>query len=85
MHQILNETQHKRIVALASAAIIFALFALWQLGNNIFVDGKFVGFDAAKQYIYLYSSCTLMLCAVVVITIRSFQDNAHLKFIASHD
>jgi len=85
VHQILNETQHKRIVALASAAIIFALFALWQLGNNIFVDGKFVGFDAAKQYIYLYSSCTLMLCAVVVITIRSFQDNAHLKFIASHD
>ncbi len=85
MNNTLKENQHKRIVALSTVALILGYFALWKLGEQIFVDGVFVGWVDAKQSIYLFSACTLMVCSVVVIAVRSFQDDAKIRYLENHD
>ena len=85
MNRLLKENQHKRIIALSAMSLIFAYFVLWKLGEQIFAGGQFAGWDSARQAIYLFCACTLMVCAVVLIAVRSFQDEARMKYLDDHD
>ena len=72
----LRETQHKRVVVLAASTIVFCLFSLWQLSSRIFEVGYTAGFEFTNRELYLFSSCTLIFMTVIVLLVRSFQDNA---------
>jgi diguanylate cyclase (GGDEF)-like protein len=80
-----KQMQHKRVMALSAALVVFALFALWQLGNSMVENGSFIGLAAAHQPIYQFAACTLMLCAVVTIATKSIQDNGTAIHFERHD
>jgi len=81
----LKYNQHKRVVALSVALIIFTMFALWQLAHNITYNGKFIGMELAGPYLFQFAACTLMLCAVVIIAVKSVQENSITKHYEQHD
>jgi len=81
----LRETQHKRVVMLAASTIVFCLFSLWQLSSRIFEVGYSAGFEFTNREIYLFSSCTLIFMTVIVLLVRSFQDNAAIRYFEYHD
>ena len=81
----LRETQHKRVVMLAASTIVFCLFSLWQLSSRIFEVGYTAGFEFTNREIYLFSSCTLIFMTVIVLLVRSFQDNAAIRYFEYHD
>ena len=81
----LRETQHKRVVMLAESTIVFCLFSLWQLSSRIFEVGYSAGFEFTNREIYLFSSCTLIFMTVIVLLVRSFQDNAAIRYFEYHD
>ena len=68
----LQEMQHKRIVMLASAALVFAVFATWQLFSGYFNSGT--SEFAHSSNLYLLSCIILMVMAIVIMMLRSFQD-----------
>ncbi len=73
----IQEKQHKRIVMLSSAALVFAAFATWQLFSGFFqhnsIAASVVPAPPAMN-IYLLSCITLMIAAIVLMMLRSFQD-----------
>ncbi len=73
----IQEKQHKRIVMLSSAALVFAAFATWQLFSGYFQTNTIAASVAAvpvANNIYLLSCITLMIAAIVMMMLRSFQD-----------
>lgn len=73
----LQEQQHKRVVMLSAAALVFAAFATWQLFSDVFTEGS-LGSGYTSR-IYLLSCITLMIAAIVVMMLRSFQDYRAIK------
>lgn len=81
----LQEWQHRRIVMLGSAALVFAAFALWHLFSGAFAEMRFVGWHGASRNVYLLSASTLMVLAIVNIVIRSFLDMRKIRFSELYD
>lgn len=73
----LQEQQHKRIVMLSGAALVFACFATWQLFSDVF-SGDAPGAGYTNR-VYLLCCITLMIAAIVVMLVRSFQDYRAIK------
>ncbi|MGB7285322.1 MAG: EAL domain-containing protein, partial [Salaquimonas sp.] len=81
----LRDKQHKRIVVLSVSAIVLGLFAIFQIAGDAYDVGRFSVEGFGGQEIYLLCALTLMLCAVVTIVIRSFQDDKAAKYFIRHD
>jgi diguanylate cyclase (GGDEF)-like protein len=77
----LQEKQHKRIVMLSSAALVFAAFATWQLFSGFFAAKTIAPGTAPEPGInvYLISCITLMIAAIVMMMVRSFQDFRQIR------
>lgn len=77
----LHEAQQKRIVFLASAALVFAMFAIYQLfvvlGSNQ-GDRDLVG---SSSPVFQISCVVLMAMAITYILIRSLYDHKTLKYL----
>lgn len=84
MRADLHGMQHKRIMMLSASAIVFGLFAVYHLAGQAFASG-FTWKNLAGGELYLLSACTLIICGVVTIATRSWQDDRVARYYAYHD
>ena len=80
-----RESQHKRIVAISVAAIVFGLFAILRLASNLVGNTSLAYFPGTGSEWYLLSACILMVCTVAVILARSIEDNFRGRYLDLHE
>ncbi len=71
----IHQLQHRRIIMMASAALVFGYFAIWQLFASLFDMGSLSQWDYMSKEFYLLVCCVLMITSIITIMIRSELDN----------
>lgn len=81
----LQEWQHRRVVMLGTAALVFAAFAIWHLFSGAISEFRVGDWNLARREVYLLSASTLMVTAVVNIVVRSFLDMEKIRLSELYD
>ncbi len=81
----IRNIQHKRVVVLSALAIVFGLYAVYQLAGIAFSGSQVRASGVKGNEIFLLSVCVLIICSVVTIAIQSFQDEQKSRYLSLHD
>jgi len=81
----LMEKQHRRIVALSAASLVFGLFAVKQTSQSVLATGLSASVLNQNPALLQFGTSVIIICVVMHMMMRSFKDGAQSRYLDRHD